>query len=70
MSSSTTQRSPYPFSLPPFPSPHSPPGTVVYSKWYRNSEHVTFTDVFKTFLQEAADAGAAVKVRDKLSLFL
>jgi len=34
----------------------------VYSKWYRNSEHTTFTDVFKTFLQEAAEAGAAIKV--------
>jgi hypothetical protein len=42
----------------------------VYSKWYRNSEHVTFTDVFKTFLQEAADAGAAIKVRVQLSLAL
>lgn len=38
------------------------PGKVVYSKWYRNSEHNTFTDVFKTFLQEAKAEGADVKV--------
>jgi hypothetical protein len=35
---------------------------VVYSKWYRNSEHNTFTDVFKTFLQEAKAEGADIKV--------
>lgn len=44
---------------------HSPPGKIVYSKWYRNSEHATFEDVFKTFLKEAGENGAAVKVRSK-----
>jgi hypothetical protein len=50
-------------STPPYCT-HSPPGKIVYSKWYRNSEHATFEDVFKTFLKEAGEAGAAVKVRE------
>jgi len=41
------------------------PGEILFSKWYRNSEHDTFTDVFKTFLQEAAAKGANVKVRER-----
>ena len=54
----------HPTTSPSTPNPTRAPGKIVYSKWYRNSEHATFTDVFKTFLQEAgAQANADVKVR-------
>jgi hypothetical protein len=36
--------------------------------WYRNSEFTTFTDVFKAFLQEVAEAGATAKVSDQFFL--